>query len=109
MAVPAVDPVVLDVMQVAELHRLLDEFVRAGDVVTSGPAPSPSRIRLPTAIKNAGKTELREGVGAATENLRHRMLQSGRTLETTLLLSTRHDGRDRDGLDPRASPSCTTL
>ena len=81
-------------MQVAELHRLLDVFLRAGHVRRAA-----EEHREPDQAadqeENAGETDLGEGVGASMENLRHRRLGSASGAES------------RRKSQP--SPTCTTL
>ena len=76
MTVATVDPVVADVMSVAELKWLLDEFAGAGDV---GRATEDHDQADDTACQEerADNTDLCEGVGASMKDLRHRMLTVG--------------------------------
>ena len=73
MAVAAVDPIVEYVMEMAELHRLLDVLVRPGDVGRTpeehGEQDQPCNQR-----ERTGETELGKRISAAMEDLRHRRL-----------------------------------
>ena len=95
MAVAAIDPVVGDVVQVAELERLLDELIGAGHI-RRAPDHHDQADEPAYQEKNADNTDLRDDIGAAVENLRHRMLTDGRPLVRTtpfLLLRREGDGR----------------
>jgi hypothetical protein len=59
------------VIYVTELERLLDELVLAGDVRRSREDDG-EQDKATDQRKNAENTDLREGVGALTEYLRHR-------------------------------------
>src|SRR4030095_5410984 len=60
----------------AELHRLLDVFLRARDVRRAAEEHGESN-QAADEQQNAGKTDLGKGVGASVENLRHRRLGGG--------------------------------
>ena len=62
-----------DVMEMAELHRLLDVLVGAGDV-RGAPEQHGEQDQTRRRAGEAGETDLGEGVGAAMEDLRHRRL-----------------------------------
>jgi len=73
VAVPAINPIVKHVMEMAELNRLLDVLLRAGHVLR--PAEEHGKPnQASNQQKNAGETDLGQGVGATMENLRHRRL-----------------------------------
>ena len=67
------DAVVEDVVEVAELHRLFDVFLRARHV---GRAAQEHRKpnQAPDQQENAGETDFGQCVGATMEDLRHRRL-----------------------------------
>ena|SRR5687768_8317245 len=91
MAVPAINPIVEDVMPMAELHRLLHELVRPRDVRR---APENHRQEDAACDENqkTGETQLRKGVCAGTEDLRHRMLAREASNETGVPFSPRPRG-----------------
>jgi len=63
-------------MRVAELERLLDEFVGARHV-RRAPEDHDEPDDTARQEKYAGNTEFRQGIGAAMKDLRHRMLTVG--------------------------------
>ena len=73
MAVAAIDPVIEDVMEMAELHGLLDVLVGAGDV---GGAPDQHGDQDQTRDEHesTGETELGNRIRTAMEDLGHRRL-----------------------------------
>ena len=73
MAVAAIDPVIEDVMEMAELHGLLDVLVGASDV---GGAPDQHGDQYETRHEHegTGETELGNRIRAAMEDLGHRRL-----------------------------------
>ena len=76
MTVTAIDSVVADVMRVAELKGLLDEFAGARHVRrTSEHHDQPYDTACDE--KCTDNTDLCESVGAAVKDLRHRMLTVG--------------------------------
>jgi hypothetical protein len=86
VAVPAINPIVEHVMEMTELHRLLDVLLRTGHV--RRPAEEHGKPDQPSnQQENAGETDLGQGVGATMENLRHRRLgvagRSGRGVEAS--------------------------
>jgi hypothetical protein len=82
------------VMHVTELNGLDDVLVGARHV---GRAAEHHCQQDETADEgeNAEKTDLRKSVGAAMENLRHRMLKSERAREADSGCETRHRGTRR--------------
>src|SRR6185503_787146 len=76
VAIPAVNPIVEHVMEMAELHRLLDVLLRTGHV--RGAAKEHREPDQPSdQQEDARETDLGKGVGASMENLGHRRLGSG--------------------------------
>lgn len=73
MTVPAVDPVVAGVVEMAELKRLLDEFVGAGHVAGT-PEHDEEAGESTGQQEQADNTDFREGIGAAMKDLRHQTL-----------------------------------
>jgi len=70
MAIPAVDAIVANVMGVAELQGLFDEFLRAGRV--AGPLERHCQPEEQADKDDeAEETNSRKGIGAAFEYLRH--------------------------------------
>ena len=63
MAVPAIDAVVSHVMGVAELERLFDELVGAGDV-RRAPEDHNETDQAARQKEHVDNADLREGVGA---------------------------------------------
>src|SRR5258705_4828872 len=70
MTVRAVDAVVGDVVHVADLERLLDEDVLAGDVARSG-EHNRQQNQAPNEAKKAENADFGKCIGASTEYLRH--------------------------------------
>jgi len=110
MTVPAVDPVVADVMRVAELERLLDEFAGAGHV-RRAPKDHDEPDDAGRQEKYARKTDFREGVRAAMKDLRHRMLTVGSPAYWAWALTSipRHERQKSGGCPAVTDPGCTTL
>ena len=73
MTVPAVDTVIEHVVNVAELHGLLDVLVRAGHIRRATDQHS-QQDQACGQHERAGETELGNGIGAATEDLRHLLM-----------------------------------
>ncbi len=71
VAIAAVDAVVADVVQVAELNRLLDVFLGARHVGRAAEHHD-EPDEAPAQEEKTDKTDLGEGIGAAMEDLRHR-------------------------------------
>ena len=108
MTVPAINVVVSHVMRVAELKRLFDELVGAGDIRW---APEDDQETDRSVGKNLrdDKTALREGFGAAIKNLRHRMLY-GRTRAPGACINCSPGGAVVGAAVPVVTIlSCTTL
>ena len=76
MAVPAIDAVVSHVVRVAELKRLFDELVGARHVRRTS-EDHDETDQAAGQEERADNTDVRESVGAATKDLRHRMLTVG--------------------------------
>src|SRR5687767_8776807 len=76
VTVPAIDPIVPDVMRVAELEGLLDGFAGAGHV-RRAPEDHDEPDDAARQEKYAGNTDFGEGVGAAMKDLGHRVLTVG--------------------------------
>src|SRR5687767_4173898 len=102
VAVPAVNAIVLDVMAVAELHRLLDVLVGARDVRRAGDENC-RKNQAGEEEQEAGETKLREGIGAATEDLGHWIL-TGRDRPDDV-----RDQSTNCQIFPGPVPICTTL
>ena len=73
MAVTAVDAVVADVVEMAELYGLLDVLLRASDV--GRPSENDEQADEPTCKDEyADNTGAREGISAAVEDLWHQIV-----------------------------------
>src|SRR5688572_33409909 len=87
-------------VQVAELQRLLDELVGTRHV--RGPAEHHDQSDQASGQeKNADNTDLREGIGAAAEDLRHRMLRTMRPRGGCLGYQRARRGKFRAECPPR--------
>jgi hypothetical protein len=107
MTVPAVDAVVADVVAMAELNGLLDEFFGACHI--GRPADDDEEPDRPAGQKkNADNAGSRERIGATAEYLRHRTLTVGWPVWRALALLQRK-GTDQAGISPGKRSICTTL
>ena len=109
MAITAVEAVIEHVVEVAELDGLLDELVRTGHVRRASEHHR-DQDQSADQRQHAEQTELRKGIGASLEDLRHRMLIAGATASGRLRVAyqegsgCRYDvriPRDRDQVVPR--------
>jgi hypothetical protein len=76
VAVPAVDPVITNMVRVTELDRLLDKFLCARDVGAAAQA-NQKAYQADGQEEPADNTGFRESIGARLKNLWHRMLTNG--------------------------------
>jgi hypothetical protein len=76
MAVPAIDPVITHMVCVAELNRLLDKILCAGDVGAAAQA-NQKAYQADGQEEPADNTGFRKSIGARLKNLWHRMLTNG--------------------------------
>jgi hypothetical protein len=77
MTVATVNPIVSDVVKVAELNRLLDDFVLACGIRRAADCHG-QQNQAPDQGQHTEETELGKGIGAAVEDLRHRLLKPAR-------------------------------
>src|SRR5688572_6306832 len=108
VTVAAIDPVVADVMRVAELKRLFDEFVGARHVRRT-PEDHDERDGAACQEQYAGNTDFREGVRAAIEDLRHRRLTVVRPRGRALTSNCTPGGANVARLSRGYRSGCTML
>jgi hypothetical protein len=107
MTVPAIDAVIADVVAMAELNGLLDEFFGACHI--GRPANDDEETDRPAGQKkNTDDAGSRERIGATTEYLRHRTLTVGSPVWRALAL-LQWKGTDQADLSPGNRSICTTL
>jgi hypothetical protein len=108
VAIPAIDAVIAHVVEMAELDWLFDEFLGAGHIRRSTDddekADESARQK-----ERADNTDPRESVGAATKDLRHRMLTVVRPRGGALTSIARQERHESARHTRGNDPTCTTL
>ena len=106
MAVPAVDAVVADVVEMAELNRLFDELFSACHI--RGPAKDDEKTDAPAGQKKTtDNTDSRDGIGATDG--RSAALNDDRVARLVGAAITPPDGHKSAGISPVNRSICTML